>query len=191
MKLLCAILFLIPFFLFSQNQLHESISKLNESNSDFDKAQLASDIAWDLKDINPDSSLYYAQQALKYSRSSNQKKIEAYSLSDIGNYHKRKENYSEARKFYLLSLSIRINIENLKDIAGGYNQLGLLYKQQEKYDSAAYFFSKGISIIRNTEYKGEILRLYDGYAMTLYHLGKPKSALAYLDSTFTLAKSNK
>ncbi len=188
MKLFYAVLVCFPFCLFSQDKLYQSISKFNQSNSAFDKAKYASDIAWGLKDINPDSSLYYAEQALELSRKSDQKEIEVYSLSDMGNYYKRKENYNTALNYYLKSLTIRKELGDLKIIAAGYNQLGILYKQQEKYDSASVYFSIGISIIRNTEHTDELLRLYDGYAMTLYHLGKAESALAYLDSTFVLAE---
>lgn len=188
MKLLCAALLCIPYILFSQEELNQSISKFNQSNSAFDKAKYASDIAWGLKDINPDTSLYYAEQALKFSKQTDQKEIEAYSLSDIGNYYKRKENYKTALDYYLNSLTIRKTLEKPKIIAAGYNQLGILYKQQENYDSASVYFSMGISIVSKTEFKDELLRLYDGYAMTLYHLGKAESALAYLDSTFVLAE---
>lgn len=188
MKLLFTILFCLPFILFSQNELKQSISQFKQSKSTFDKAKYASDIAWGLKDINPDSSLYYANQALKFSKATDQKEIEAYSLSDIGNYYKRKENYGTALDYYLRSLTIRKELGGPKNIAAGYNQLGILYKQQEKYTSASGYFSSGISIVRNTEFTDELLRLYDGYAMTLYHLGKSESALAYLDSTFVLAE---
>ncbi|MFT5823459.1 MAG: two-component system NarL family sensor kinase [Crocinitomix sp.] len=188
MKLLCAILLCIPYILFAQGELQESISKFNRSNSLIDKAILADDISWKLKDINPDSSLFYAEEALKFSIESGQKEIEAYSLAGIGNYHKRKENYTIALDFYLKSLSVRKEFGDLKILAGGYNQLGILYKQQEKYDSAAFYFSIGISIVRQTEFRDILLKLYDGYAMTLYHLGEAESALAYLDSTFVLAE---
>ena len=187
MKLLCAILLCIPHLLFSQDKLHESISRFNRSNSMVDKAVLADDISWQLKDINPDSSLFYAEQALKFSRESNQKEIEAYSLSGIGNYHKRKENYKTAIHFYISSIEVRKELGDPKIIAGGYNQLGILYKQQEKYDSASFYFSIGISIVRKTEFSNILLKLYDGYAMTLYHLGEAESAIAYLDSAFVLA----
>ncbi len=187
MKLLFAILFFIPFTLISQESLEQTISKYNSTNSTIEKAKYASDIAWGLKDINPDSSLYYAEMAQGFSKETGQKEIEAYSLSDIGNYYKRREDYKTALRNYLSSLTIRKELGKPKIIAAGYNQIGLLYKQQEKYDSAIVFFSKGISEVSKTEHLDELLRLYDGYAMTLYHLGNAESALAYLDTTFILA----
>jgi two-component system NarL family sensor kinase len=155
------------------------------------KAQLASDQAWSLRDINPDSSFYYAIQALKYAKASKEKKIEAYSLSDIGNYYKRKEYYKQAQRYYKASLKIRHQLKNVEDIASGYNQLGLLYKQQEKYDSAAYYFREGLSRLPSKEYEGLRLKFFDGLGLTLYHLGQSKKALYYLDNSLNLAEKIK
>ncbi len=155
------------------------------------KASVASDISWELRDINPRTSLYYARLALKYARLSNQRKIEAYSLSDIGNYYKRTEDYISAQNYYQKSLEIRIQLKNIEDISSGYNQLGLLFKQQEKYDSAFYYFKKGLNILPPKGYETLQLKLLDGLGLTIYHLGKNNEAIRYLDRSLLLAEKLK
>lgn len=155
------------------------------------KAIIASDIAWELRDVDPGKSLYYARLALKYARLSKQLKIEAYSLSDIGNYYKRKEDYLFARNYYHKSMKIRIILNNIEDISSGYNQLGLLFKQQEKYDSAFHYFKKGLNSLPSSGYETLRLKLLDGLGLTIYHLGKNKEAIHYLDRSLLLAEKLK
>jgi signal transduction histidine kinase len=174
---------------FSQSNAEDDINAFHSSKSDVEKAQLASDIAWELRNSLPDSSLHYAEEALRLSVQTNQPKIQAYSLADIGNYYKRSENYLLALKYYKNSLSVREKIKDLELTISGYNQIALLFKQQEKYDSAAYYFETGLSLLKQKPNSVLTLKLYDGYAMTLYHLGEAERALAYLDSSYVLAEN--
>ncbi len=163
--------------------------QFEDMNLKIERAQKASDLAWKLKDSYPDSSLQYAQDALRLSKETNQKKLEAFSLSDIGNYYKRKEKYELAYNYYLESLEIRKELDNLEDIISVYNQIGLLFKQQEKYDSAAIYFSAGITKLKADELPQLKLKLYDGYALTLYHIGRSEEALTYADKAYLLAEA--
>lgn len=162
-----------------------------DNSSDSVRAYKASDLAWELKDINPDSSFYYAKIALRYSRKSGEKKAEAYSLSDIGNYYKRQEQYEEALDYYLKSLSTRKQIGDNELIAGGYNQIALLHKQKEDFKTAAHYFRQGLSYTGSTENKTskQRLKLLNGYCMTLYHLGLHEESLLQTDSAFRLAQA--
>ncbi len=154
-----------------------------------EKAEIASEMAWKLKDIDPDSSFYFANTALALAQKCNNIEIIAYSLSDIGNYYKRKEEYHSALTFYNESLKYRYKLANKASIAGGYNQIGLLYKQKEVYDTAAYFFNKGIQFLQPNEATDVKLKLFDGLGMAMYHLGHHEKAIMYLDSSYTLAES--
>ncbi|MCT4664222.1 MAG: tetratricopeptide repeat protein [Flavobacteriales bacterium] len=154
-----------------------------------EKATRASEKAWSLRNVNPDSSLYFATEALNYARDCSDQKIEAYSLSDIGNYYKRKEEYSKALHHYIKSLEIRKKINNKQLVGGAYNQIGLLYHQQEKYDSAIFNFENGIHYLDTSKNSNnERLKLLSGYSMSLYRSGNYKKALAYIDTAFALSE---
>lgn len=130
-----------------------------------------SDQAWALKDKFPDSSYQFATKALKFARKSNLKKIEAYSLSDIGNYYKRKENYQLAEKYLYQSLSIRKKLSDTIDIASGFNLLGILYNRQERYEEALFYFSKAIDWLPSgRKYNLLTVQVTDG--MSTAYLGK-------------------
>lgn len=178
-------------FVFGQEETKVLEASFEHSKSDVEKAKIASDLAWKLKDSDPKTSLYYAKKALHLSRKTGQPKLEAYSLTDIGNYYKRREAYKEALNHYRQSLEIRQAMGEARIVASAYNQIGLLYKQQENYDSADVYFRKGLEIIDRQKDVKMALKLLDGHAMTRYHLGHPEEALACLDSSFLLAKQIK
>jgi two-component system NarL family sensor kinase len=153
-----------------------------------ERAAWASDKAWELKDNDPDSSFYFANQALILAQQCNDLEIVAHSFADIGNYYKTKEDYSNALSFYNKSLKVRYKRGDKASIASGYNQIGLLYKQKEVYDSAAYFFNKGIQLL-GPNYGSDIkLKLLDGLAWSMFHVGHHEEAIMYLDSSFALAE---
>lgn len=149
--------------------------------------ECASELAWSWKDSDSDSSYKYAHLALKLSRNLNDKKVESYSLADLGNYYKRKENYSEAKEFYIKSLKIRQAQKDGHDIASIYNQLGLLFRQQELFDSAVVYFQKGLITIKNGEDQSLKMKILDGYGMSLFHLEDYPRALLFVSRSMKIA----
>lgn len=186
MKIVLLFLSLICGFCFGQ-ETDELSSKFKHTNQDRLKMAYASELAWKLRDQNPDSSLFYAKIALQLSKKLGNKKTEAYSLSDIGTYYKHQEHYTEAQKYFKKSLRIRKTIGENNDIASGYNQLGLLFRQQEQYDSAVVYFRKGIDLLphEKSTLKSNLL---DGYGMSLLNLGQYKHALHYIQQSLKIAE---
>lgn len=150
-------------------------------HNDSIKAQKYSDRAWALKDKNPDSSYFFAYKALEIAQSRNFKKLEAYSLSDIGNYYKRKEDYPKSKSYLLNSLEVRKDLSDSIDIASGYNLLGILYNQQGEYDTALTFFKKGISWLKeNKKHQKLRIKIIDGMATSFLNTGLYEEAQEYL-----------
>jgi signal transduction histidine kinase len=139
-----------------------------------------SNLAWKHKDSNADSSYHYAQLALKASIAEKNVKVAAYSLSDIGNFHKRNGNYDLAVQYHLWSLEVRNVMGNSRDLASGHNLLGLTYKKMGEYGMAADCFRKGISLL--TQPEDELMRanMMDGLAMAHLRLLQHDSAVHYL-----------
>lgn len=165
--------------------------EFSQSSSNQHRAEMASELSWSFKDQNPDSSLFYAELALTYSRLAKDHKIEAFSLSDIGNYYKRLENYKKAHGYYIKSLHLRKSFGNIEDISSAYNQLGLLYRQWEKYDSAAYYFSEGLNRLPRNQHIKMRMKLLDGLGMTLFHMGDYKMAMYKVDASRRLSEELK
>lgn len=108
--------------------------------------------AYHLKDSKPDSSFYYAKQALKLAREHKFLQIQAYSLSDIGVYCKEEGSFKQSRKYLFESLEIRKSISDSGDIASIYNNIGMLYDRMEEFDSAKIFYEKGLGIAQRIQH---------------------------------------
>ncbi len=145
------------------------------------KANKTSQLAFDLRDQNPDSSFLYATTALKISSKWNFKELIAFSLSDIGNYYKGQEEYDSARFYLKSSLDQRIQNQNVKNIASGYNNLALFFNHQEEYDSAEVYFLKGLFIARQSQLKSMEGKVLNGLGMSYLnrsYLDKAREALS-------------
>jgi len=144
-------------------------------------AQKLSDLAWSLKDENPDSSFHLASRALEIAQNRNLKKLEAYSLSDIGNYFKRKEDYKKAKKYYNNSLKVRHTLSDSVDIASGFNLLGILYNQQGEYDTSLIYFKKGLSwLSAEKKHRRLHVKIIDGIATSYLNCGLYEEAQSFL-----------
>ena len=145
------------------------------------QAQKLSDLAWSLKDKDPDSSFYLASKALEIAQNRKLTKLEAYSLSDIGNYYKRKEEYKQAKTYLNNSLEARKLLSDSIDIASGYNLLGILYNQQGEYDTSLFYFEKGLSWLTNRKnHKRLRVKIIDGIATSYLNNGRYEAAQNYL-----------
>lgn len=182
-----AIILLIVACSFGQTRI-ELESNFKSTSKPGEKAKLASDLSWELKDTDPEKSYFYAKEALKIARKSGDSQLEAYSLSDIGNYFKRKEDYERALSYYFKSLAVRNRYNGHKDIISIHNQIGLLYKQRENYDSAAFYFSAALKLIPKNEYEDLEMSILDGLGMSQFHQGKYKIAIQNIDKSRVLAE---
>lgn len=185
--IITAVILMIAVCSFAQTT-SELEAQFKSSSKSEEKAEIASELSWELRDSDPGKSYYYAKEALKFSRKSGDQKIEAYSLADIGNYFKRKENYKAALGYYQKSLAVRRGYGDRKDIISIHNQIGLLYRQQEKYDSAAYYFSEGLTLIPGNGFEDLKMKILDGLGMSQFHLGDYKTALHNIDRSRVLAE---
>jgi signal transduction histidine kinase len=172
---------------------HFSVLAENTSNADQARhsdslmAAEASDLAWKHSDTKPDSSYFYAKVALSYAEKGGFKKIEAYSLSDIGNYYEIQEEYSEARNYLLASLLVRCEYLDTSDIASGYNNIALLFNQWQQSDSAIHYFTKGLEYTVGNKYLKMRGTLLAGISTAMLDRGYYTDTEAYLNESIEIA----
>lgn len=165
-------------------QANESTERFRDSL----KLKEISDRAWALKDSYPDSSFQLAAKALEIAKKKNFKRIEAYSLSDIGNYYKRQGNYDIAKQYFFKSLAVRLKLSDSTDAASGYNLVGIIYNNQQVYDSAIVYFKKGLSKLSNhSKYDKLRGKLFDGLSVALMRKGNFVEAQTYIGLAITKA----
>lgn len=85
-------------------------------------------------------------------------------LHNIGNVHKRMQNYAAAIEYFKKAEAINIAIKDTVILAEDYNSMGEVYQSQNLSDSALIYFSKARNLFRKTR-QGE----YE--AITLANMG--------------------
>lgn len=117
------------------------------------------------------------------------RKLEAYSLSDIGNYYVLTARFEQARQYLHQSLEVRINAQDTIDIISGYNNLGLAFQQEQLYDSAVFYLDSGLHLARNagnTRLQGVLL---SGLSMSVLQQARYQLAERYLLEAVELAEA--
>lgn len=164
------------------------IPSSGQSDQNTEATKMA-DMAWKLKELDPDSSLWYARQALAISQEVSDRKIQAYSLSDIGNYFKRQESYDSAKHYLRASLCIRRKYLGKPDQISGLNLMALVFRQQEMYDSAGYYYDVGLSQCAEIENQTLRAKLLDGRGIVRMHRGDYSGSLRDINEGLAILSS--
>ena len=105
---------------------------------------------------SPDSSGWYANEALNLAESLNDVKGMADALNRLGNAEYLKNNYSEAISLYTRSLDKRISINDLEGVSGSYYNLYLVYHTIGNSIMAIYYIQKAVDLGVETGYKSDL-----------------------------------
>ena len=129
---------------------------------------------------DPDSSLYFCQEALMIAQKSNQAKVIGDIYNLIGNNYYTQGEYDDALKNYLQALKTRERIEDERGVGVLLNNIGLIYEAQKRYDKAIAYHRLSIRKCLQT---GDTLTLHKNYvntALAYYRQEYYDSALVYL-----------
>lgn len=102
------------------------------------------DLAWEYRDIRPDSALYHANQALRLSRAHGLQFAEIKSLNYVGVAYRNLSNFSKAFEKYLEAL--KLSEERGDNEQRGYSliNLGNLYWYQTNFQGAIRYFIQAL-----------------------------------------------
>ncbi len=128
---------------FSQNKtVIDSLKNAKISASKIDKANILNRLGWEYRLHNPDSALYYSDQALSIAKSLDNHRVIGTALNYIGLAHGYKGEYSAAFKIFHKSMDYATEHGDPINLAHAQNGLGrLLFSQGDLINSYEYFFS--------------------------------------------------
>lgn len=167
----CLLLFPAGCCLMAQN-IGQLRSILANADQDSTKAELMEMLAWEYRSLNPDSSRYFAEQALELAKKTGQLRVIAFSLSDLGNYYRRKGKDSLALPYHLSSLEFRTRLNSPKDLISGYNMLARAYRNLNESKRAVFYFRQGLQLVSQYDAPDLEAKLSDGLGLTYLHQGK-------------------
>lgn len=125
------------------DSLHKEINRLSTSNL-LDLVKLNNALAWEYRDARPDSSLYYANQALRISKQEGFEDLEIQSINYIGVAYRNLSNFSKAFEKYLEALKLSEERSNGEQRGYSLINLGNLYLFQTNFQGAIKYFIQAL-----------------------------------------------
>lgn len=125
------------------DSLNSELAKLGER--DFERrAELHSQLAWNFRDVRPDSALYHGNIAFRIAEEHSLMHLKIQSLNYIGVAYRNLSNYTKAFEKYLEALNLAEKTGDAEQRGYALINLGNLYWYQTNYQGAIRYFIQGL-----------------------------------------------
>jgi two-component system NarL family sensor kinase len=173
----------------SLEELYERFG--STKGKDVPRVDLLNELAYRLRNHNPDSGLVYAREAREIAETLRYKRGLADSFVRLGLLAYKKGRVEEAESYYLQALPIRNSSGDRRGVAAIYNNLGNLFKSQTgQVEKAVDYFKKGIDMLSaeslNTEESKTKARLHNNLGGLLTNMGAYKKAAQQFEASITV-----
>lgn len=140
------VVFLLLYAISSFSQNIDSLTQQLTKTEGSEQVKILSDLAWYLRNQNPNKAWNYGLQALNKSQKESLKKEEAQAWNDLGILLYDKSEFDSALTFYNNSLTIREELKDVEGIAAVYNKIGIIHQTRRNINSAIEFAIKALAI---------------------------------------------
>ncbi len=156
--LLIVILALTMQYAIAQRQKVDSLKDLLGTSKDTLHIKVLNELSWYYKNINADTAILYARQALKLSQEGKHKKHIADAYNSLGSAKQALNQYDSALSFLEKAIQTKSEIGDSASTAGVLNNIGIIYDEKGDYDKALAAYFRGLRIAERT--KNETMQAY-------------------------------
>ena len=149
---------------FAQLKTDSLENELNKATQDTIKIKLMLDLCWDLKSVDAEKALKYANDALELAKQIKNYRFQAIALKNTGVINLFTGDYDKAKAYHLEALQISKSINYEKGISGCYNNLGMICGLEGDFIEAVTYYKSSLEIDKRTNNKS-------GVASSLTNLG--------------------
>jgi tetratricopeptide (TPR) repeat protein len=189
-KQLILLALLISFsFTWAQNERMDSLATaLKRVKNDIDKAQTLNAIADEYKNLDPQKTLDFAQQALRLSKKIKHKVAEGNAYLNIGNANIILGSYTIALQnctsaALLFENETNSNPKQVTDIKKGlakaYGSIGIIFSEQSNYTKALHFYLKSVKIYESLNDQAKCASIYNNIGIVFKSQSSDFKALEY------------
>jgi adenylate cyclase len=139
------------------DSLKAMLPKLQNTSQRID---LLNDLAWELKEDNPDAARKYLDEAALLAAQQQYIKGEAQAYNNRGVLENIHANLNEAIVYFQKALPLREKIKDEKGVAALHNNIGNVYEDQNKYLEAMDEYRKSLSIVNVLKDEKRIARVH-------------------------------
>ena len=163
---LILLLVIVSFDGVSQNlelitSLKKKIKTTPDKNAVFDAL---SDLSWEYRTSNPDSSIYFGKAAFDLGANIKIKKSLARPLNFIGIAYSYQGNNLNAFEYYNQALTVAANQKDSLQLAHANNNLGRLFAEQGLETKSLSYFNQSLSLFKKINNKSGLAYAYQGVA---------------------------
>jgi len=179
--LLLAFISVCAFSLNAQVTEKDSLKNLLNEHTEGDtvKVNLLNAISKNCTRTSTDSSINFAQEALKLSEELGFIKGKATSLMQIGNIYRLKSDYAKAKKNVLASIDLFEQINYKEGLTKAYNTLGKIFRKEGDYFQAMKSYDKSLMLAKEINDKESISAAFNNMGIIYKKQGDMQKALEY------------
>ncbi|MFZ6011228.1 MAG: tetratricopeptide repeat protein [Bacteroidota bacterium] len=169
------------FFMVARGQNADSLKALLNGNdiADTSRILVLVDLSYEMRRIQPDSSLALANEALALAERLKYYKGKGRAMRMMGIQHYLKGNYQEAFRWYQQALAFSEQTADWKNIANCYNNLGNIHQSQSNYKQAIEHFERSLAIRQRISDQVGVAQCYGNIGSVYDDQGKFQDALKF------------
>ncbi|MCC6181448.1 MAG: sensor histidine kinase [Bacteroidia bacterium] len=187
MRHLFILLLLVCCNVFAQNNRYlDSLKTLTKSKVDTVRYWAYSELVWELKDVQKEDALKYANALLSESTEKGLQKWVAQGYNDVGIIYLRAGDYNKALDNIQKSLAIREKLGNKKDIASSLSKIGNIKIEKGQYAEAIVILLKSLKIYEELDIKAYIAQTCNNIGQTYNNLNKFELSNSYLQRAYAI-----
>lgn len=178
-KIVKYIIILFPFLLHARSETDSLRAELSHAVPDTSRVLALNRLAFLLRYSEPDSAMFYAEEALALARRIAFEKGEANCLNSIGTIHYRRGEFTEAIEVHQQALRIRERIGDRTGVGVSYINLGNIYSEQNNDLLALDLYRKAGDIFFAQDDQKRLAILYVNISTILVNRGEYLTAYDY------------
>lgn len=166
---------------FANTEIIDSLKAVSlASLNDTQKVNVQISIAQAYLDMNVDSSLHYAQLALKTSQSVSFSKGLIKGNNLLGNCAQRKGEFDEAMTYYEKVKQLSLAHSDDKGMAIVLNNIAIIHTQRGQYEAALDGYFEALDFEKKLNDQKGIAEAYNNIGVVHYYMGDMENTLKYL-----------
>ena len=180
---------LLASLLQAQTPKADSLIRLLPSLSqDTNRVNVLNEIAWQIRSIDPERAMRFANEGVGLARSLNYLAGISYGLRSVGSTYHSQGDYPEALRCYYEGLAIEEKRGSEKGMAFMYNNLGYTYYFQRNYPISKKYYLQAIQIRQKVKDMDGLGFSYNGLGLVFHKLKQLDSAQYYLEQALQIRK---
>jgi two-component system, NtrC family, sensor kinase len=166
---------------FAQNKLTDSLKYLlTIAKEDTSRVLTTIDMALQFRNTNPDSTIYYCEQALTLATKINFKRGETYAITTMGLAMREKGDLPKSLELQIQALQMAESNNYSIEEAFCLRRIGLVYMDLKDYPTCLYYLYLALHKQETIQYSRGIAIEHMNLAMTYEYMNRPDSALYFI-----------